>query len=502
VKTLRYLFLLIVLVILLILPIGFASSQIGTDIQIELGINGLVRIGRWNPILVRVSTFGIPFKGEIVVDIKEGSMILENIRVTSLKTSVDLPIYSKKDILFLVPLSDMRYPVKVSIFSDDGRLIKTKDYEIKSLEMRWPIIGLIGNNSLPYTQRDIRITMLDPELISGKPFMIFDPLDLLIMESPPQGDMGESIEKWRDWGGNVVVGEHREFNLSSRADTYPGRIDFQNLVIDSLESEVIPLPSKGFISLILFIYILLFVVVFYYVRRLFLLKILIAIILSLSFSIALFNITSSSKLNSTVMTQFNLISNRGNNPFSVVYNGTAVFSPYSMSIRLSYEPYNTVFWVGGGREKGIAKTTFVISQNNQELSDILLELSPDRKGILRGWGIKRIGVNARLLKNGVLYIENDSPYLLKEVYLLTGGKYLYLGDIKRGETRFDIRRINLSTVKIEGDKGRFFSWAKNNDIISDKRDYIFGWIDDFSLLNTTEIHNKNSYTLYIMEMKR
>ncbi|MGC9064197.1 MAG: hypothetical protein ACP5JL_05935, partial [bacterium] len=459
----RTAFFLIILCIILFFPAELALPQIGTDIRIELGINGLVRVGRWNPILVSISTFGIPFKGEIEIDIKEGSMILGNIRVTSLKSSVDIPIYSKRELLFLAPLSDMRYPIRVSVFSDDGRVVKMRDYDIKSLEMRWPIIGLIGNNSLPYAQRDVRVTMIDSELVSKKSFMIFDPLDLLIVGNPLERDVQENIEKWLGWGGNVIIGETRGFSLPVRLDTYPGRIDFQNLVIDSLDSEVVPLPSKGLISLLLFIYVLSFILVFYYIKRLFLIKILIAVILSLSFSIVLFNITSSSKSHSIVMTQFSLISAKGDNPFATIYNGTAVFSPYSISIKLNYHPQDMVFWVGGGREKNIAKATFIISQNDQEPNNILLDLSPDRKGILRGWGIERIDINARFSKDRTLYVENNSPYILRGAYLLFEGKYLYLGDIKRGETRFNMKRINLSTVETEGDKGRFFSWAKNSD---------------------------------------
>jgi hypothetical protein len=495
-------FLLIILSIILALPSGYTFSQIGTDIQIDLGINGCVRIGRWNPVVVSIRTLGIPFKGEIVVEIKEGSIILENIRVTNLKAKVDLPIYSKKDFLFLVPLSDVRHPVKILVFSEDGRLIKSKDYEIKSLEMRWPIIGLIGNNILPYTERDIRVTVLDPETISGKPFIIFDPLDLLILESLSDGEMLENIEKWIGWGGDVIVGRIKEITSSLRAETYPGKIDFQDLVADSVNSEVVQLPSKGFISLLLFIYILALVIIFYYLKKLPLVKILVAIFLSISFSIALFGITSSSKSNSVIMTQFNLIEGKLGNPYTAIYNGTVIFSPYSMPIQLSYNPRDLVFWVGGGREKNIAKTTIILSQNSQEENKIVVELSPDRKGILRGWGIERVNINAKFLKNNILQVDNNSPYSIREAYLLFNGKFRYLGDIKQGITKLDIKNVELSIAKTEGDKGRFLSWVKNNDIILSNRDYILGWIENFSLLNSMEVSSKKSYTLYLLEVKR
>lgn len=499
----RSIFLLIILLPVLFLFSGYAFSQIGTNIQIDLGINGLIRMGRWNPVVVSIRTFGIPFKGEIVVEIKEGSIILENIRTTNLKAKVDLPIYSKKDFLFLVPLSDIRHPVKISVFSEDGKLIKTKDYEIKSLEMRWPIIGFVGNNVLPYTERDVRVTVLDPEMILRKPFIIFDPLDLLILESPPEGEMLKNIEKWISWGGNVIVGGTKEISFSSSmGDTYPGKIDFQEVVVDSVDSEVVPLPSKGFISLLLFIYILAFVIVFYYLKKFSWIKILIAILLSLSFSLILFDFTSSSKSNSVIMTQFTLMKGKQGNPYVTIYTGTAIFSPYSMPVQLSYNLQDLVFWVGGGKEKNVAKTTFIPAQNSQEENKILVELSSDRKGILRGWGIEEMNVKLGFFENSILQLENNSPYPIREAYLLHNGKYRYLGDIKQGRIKFDIKKIKLSTVRIEGDKGRFLSWAKNSDIILMNRDYILGWIDNSFLLNSADISNKKSYTLYILEIKR
>jgi len=53
----------------------YAFSQVGVDINFELGFDGMVKIGRWNPVRVTVRTYSVPFKGSIEIEITEGSII-------------------------------------------------------------------------------------------------------------------------------------------------------------------------------------------------------------------------------------------------------------------------------------------------------------------------------------------------------------------------------------------------------------------------------------------
>ena len=480
----------------LFLP-SIAYPQVGIDINIEFGFNGTVKVGRWNPITVTIRTYSIPFKGRIEIEVKEGSVILENITSVVLKADVDIPMYSMKEFLFLTPLSDMRHPIRVSVLSQDGRVVKTSSYEIKELDMRLPIMCLIDNWTLPYRGAETRILTLESDRLLDKPIFILDPFDIVSLSPLSLRKLKSLLDRWIVLGGKVITDPYEDISSKRRNDTYPGDIDISPLVADLIKEEDIPLPSKSFVSLFLFLYVLVLFLFLYYFEGHFLKRIGIYLLICLSFSYLLFSLTSRTKDISNVGIQVNLIKVDKNVPYSSFYSGLALFSPYNKVLDFSYNSRNLVFWVSR-REKRIAETTLITEDKDRVLAEI--NLGPNELGLLRGWGVLDFNIKA-YEDDGVVTVINNSLYTIEDAYLLDNKGYLPLGDIKVGVNRFKKETFRLSRLDRDDINGKVLSWFINNDIISlgDKK-YILGWTHTTPADIEFKFDNIKSLTLCLLEI--
>lgn len=466
------------------------------DIGFKFGFDSIVKIGRWNPITVTIRTYSVPFKGKVEVEVTEGSIILENIVSIKLTADVDIPIYSKREILFSVPLSDMRHPVKVSVLSEEGRVVKSAVYDIKDLSMRLPIICLIGSDSLLYRGSGTRVLTLDAESLLDKPFWILDPFDTIVLDYPSSKILRDITYRWILWGGRMIDGGDRVITVSNKTDTYPGDIDLSPLLLDLINEEVIPLPSKLYSSFILLLYIISFVLLFYYSKRHFLKKVLTYLLVTLVFSSLLFGITSNVKEKSNASIHFNILISNKAYPYAKVYSSLAYFSPYHRSMGFEYDSRYFVFWIG---KKGryLAKTTFVLRGDSVSVN---LELGPSKIGLLRGWGTVDFDIRTSL-DNRDLRVTNNSLFTIRDAYLFYNGRYIPIGDIKRGVNEIRLISQGLSSVNYEGIKGRILMWLKNNGIIllGDKN-YILGWIDSPPPGIRSNCSNTKFFTLCLVEI--
>ncbi|MBC7319830.1 hypothetical protein H5T89_04225 [bacterium] len=465
----KFRFYLILLILLLFSSTAY--PQVGVDIDIEFGFNGMIKTGRWNPITVTIKTYSVPFKGRIEVEVKEGSVILENITTVILKSEVDMPIYSKREYLFLVPLSDVRHPVKVSLYSQDERLVKSSEYEIKELDMRTPIVCFIDNWILPY-RGESRVLSLESSRLLDKPVFILDPFDVVSLSPISFRRLKDLLDRWITLGGKVLTDSSSSLGRV-RGDTYPGDIDLSPLVLDLVKEQDIPLPSKAFISLILFLYVLSTFLFLYYSKGHFLKKIGIYLLISFVFSYLLFSLTLRAKESSDIGIQVNLIKADRRLPYANFYSGLAIFSPYNRTWSFSYNPENLVFWISR-REKRVAETSFNNENKNKTLAEV--NLGPNRFGLLRGWGVLDFDIKAYRDSHNITVINNSS-YTLHNVYFLNSKGCLPLDDIKIGTNRFVIESSRLSRLDREDIRGKILSWLIDSGIILlGEKDYILGWI--------------------------
>lgn len=484
------------LLLLLLLP-SIVYPQVGIDINIEFGFNGVVKVGRWNPITITIKTYSIPFKGRIEIEVKEGSVILENVTSVLLKAEIDIPIYSMKEFLFLAPLSDVRHPIRVSVLSQDGRVIKTSSYEIKELDMRLPIMCLIDNWVLPYRGTGTRVLALESDRLLDKPIFILDPFDIVSLSPLSLRKLKSLLDKWLVLGGNIITDPYGDISGKRRDDTYPGDIDISPLVADLIREEDIPLPSKGFISVLLFLYVLVLFLFLYYSKGHFLKRVGIYLLICLSFSYLLFSLTSRAKDTSNVGIQINLIKVDKRLPYASFYSGLAFFSPYNKTLRFSYNSKNFVFWISR-REKRVAETSLITEDKDRVLVEV--NLGPNKLGLLRGWGVLDFNIKS-YRDEDTLTVINNSLYTIRDAYFLDSKGYIPLGDIKLGINRFKKETFRLSRLNRDDIKGKILSWFIDNDIIllGDKN-YILGWIYTTPTDIEFKSNNIRSLTLCLLEI--
>ncbi len=339
--------------------------------------------------------------------------------------------------------------------------------------MRLPILCLTGRGRLPYSGSGTRVLVLETESLLNRPFWVLDPFDTVVLDYSSK-ILRDIINRWILWGGKIIDEEDRVITISDKTDTYPGDIDLSPLVLDLINEEIIPLPSKLYASVILFLYLLFFTLLFYYSKRHFLRKVLIYILVTLVFSSLLFSITTNVKEKSSVSVQFSIVMSSKIFPYAKVYSALAYFSPYNKLIEFEYNPRDFVFWIGK-KGKYLAETSFILKKENISAN---LSLGPNKIGLLRGWGTIDFDVKSSI-SNGNLRVINKTLFKIRDAYLFYKGRYTPIGDIEGGVNDIKLISQGLSSVDYGGVEGRILQWLKNNGIILlGDRNYILGWIDN------------------------
>lgn len=208
--------------IVLILCLGWLPTCVWArvDMTVDLGLQGTVRLERWNPITVSLHNPAEAIQGEVGVRVWRGSEYRKDLHVTTLTRPVQLPHRARKRFAFSIPIASVTHPIEV-FFRSNGDMIAEQKLDLReALSAEHIIVGLsrdLGLDFLATTfERHTRVTYLRapnlPREWSG-----YDSVTAVVVKgvslqrlTAPQW---RALQQWILRGGTAVVAGDSQYAL-------------------------------------------------------------------------------------------------------------------------------------------------------------------------------------------------------------------------------------------------------------------------------------------------
>ncbi|WP_143309026.1 hypothetical protein [Candidatus Entotheonella palauensis] len=157
--------------ILLMLGLGLLPACVWArvDMAVDLGLQGTVRLERWNPVTVSLHNSAEALQGEVGVRVWRGSEYRKDLHVTTMTRSVQLPHRARKRFTFSIPIASVTHPIEI-FFRSHGNVIAEQQLNLReALSAEHIIVGLSRDLGLDFLatafQRHTRVAYLRvPEL--------------------------------------------------------------------------------------------------------------------------------------------------------------------------------------------------------------------------------------------------------------------------------------------------------------------------------------------------
>ncbi len=226
------------LMISLVLGVAGASSCL--SIHTIVGFDGLVRLGRWNPVIVEVENSGVSKRLAITVEIEKGMSYRTNRRLTYTRHS-ELPRGARKRYDFAVPLESSGNPIVIRV-EHNGEIILEKKHSLLGKVVRTPlVVALSRSGAFDFLIPESVVTYPHPELMPEL-WNAYDAADAIIFHNADLHGLSlaqiDAIEQWIDTGGTLVVvgGSHLSVLPKQLQRLVP--VDFVGLSSMSLEAPI------------------------------------------------------------------------------------------------------------------------------------------------------------------------------------------------------------------------------------------------------------------------
>jgi hypothetical protein len=188
--------------------------------EAHLGLQGTVRLEKWNPVTVSLHNMGASLSGTLGVRVWRGSEYRRDLHVTTLTRRVQLPHRSRKRFTFAVPITTISHPVEVTLRTADTVLAQQQLDLRDALSAEHVIVGLTRDLSLDFLatafQRHTRVAYLPlPELPND--WIGYDSVTAVVIKGMSLQAASErqwtALQQWLTRGGTVVVVADAQYAL-------------------------------------------------------------------------------------------------------------------------------------------------------------------------------------------------------------------------------------------------------------------------------------------------
>lgn len=208
----------VILVLCLSLWSSLAAAQI--TMQVELGLQGTVRLEKWNPVTVQLHNTGPPFAGTLKVRIWRGSEFRQDRHVISFTRPVELPHRSRKQFAFDVPIASITHPLEVLLQQDEQVLLQQQFDLHEALSAEHLILGLTHDLGLDFLatsfQRHTRVVYLVPRDLPDH-WAGYDSVSAVVVKGVSLHTLTQqqatALRHWIARGGNLVVAGDAQYAL-------------------------------------------------------------------------------------------------------------------------------------------------------------------------------------------------------------------------------------------------------------------------------------------------
>lgn len=189
---------------------ALAAAEV--TMEVRLGLQGTVRLEKWNQIIVRLENSGQPVSGTLGVRVWRGSEMRGDLHVTSFTQPVSLSHRARKRFAFTVPITSISRPVEVFL-RRGGEMLQQQRLDLRTaLSAEQVILGLTRDLSLDFLATLLpthtRIVYL-PQDELPQHWYGYDSVSAVVLKGASLQSLSEAqtraLRQWIAGGGTLVV---------------------------------------------------------------------------------------------------------------------------------------------------------------------------------------------------------------------------------------------------------------------------------------------------------
>jgi len=207
---------------ILVLCLGAFPGVVLAQVTLEahLGLQGAVRLDKWNLVTVHLFNADAPLAGTLGVRVWQGSDLRQDLHITTFTQEITLPQRSRKRFTFAVPIASTTHPVEVFLRQQDKILAQQQLGLREAFSAEHVILGLTHDLSLDFLattfQRHTRIAYLPlqdlPQHWSG-----YDSVSAVVVKGVSMQSLTDrqwtALCQWLARGGTLVAAGDPQYRL-------------------------------------------------------------------------------------------------------------------------------------------------------------------------------------------------------------------------------------------------------------------------------------------------
>ncbi len=194
------------------------TAQVAMEVQ--LGLQGTVRLEKWNLVTVHLHNTGPPLVGTLGVRVWRGSDFRKDRHVTTYTQLAELPYRSRKRFTFAVPITSTTHPVEVFLHQGEQRLAHQQLNLREALNAEHLILGLTRDLGLDFLatsfQRHTRVVYLSPRDLPQR-WSGYDSISAVVVKGISLQALtrrqSTALRQWVARGGVLVVAGDSQYAL-------------------------------------------------------------------------------------------------------------------------------------------------------------------------------------------------------------------------------------------------------------------------------------------------
>src|SRR5499427_6777356 len=198
---------------------GSAVAQV--TMEARLGLQGVLRLGKWNALTVQVHNAGGAVIGTLGVRTWLGSEARGDFHTTTFTRPVELPPGARKRFTFAVPISGIADPVEVTLRTDETVLAQQRLDLHEALHAEQVIVGLTQDVSLDFlatvfTKTHTRVVYLPPNALPQH-WSGYDSVSAVVVKGVSlqalSAEQNTALHEWLANGGTLIAAGDSQYTL-------------------------------------------------------------------------------------------------------------------------------------------------------------------------------------------------------------------------------------------------------------------------------------------------
>ena len=198
---------------------GGAVAQV--TMEARLGLQGVLRLGKWNVVTVQVHNAGASVMGTLGVRTWLGSETRGDFHTTTFTRPVELPPGARKRFTFAVPISGIADPVEVTLRMGETVLARQRLDLREALHAEQVIMGLTQDVSLDFlatvfTKTHTRVVYLPPSELPQH-WSGYDSVSAVVVKGVSlqalSAEQNTALHEWLANGGTLIAAGDSQYTL-------------------------------------------------------------------------------------------------------------------------------------------------------------------------------------------------------------------------------------------------------------------------------------------------